>query len=105
MTNHHYDNSERLEGVSEQDWREALDELTAYLTWRLRGKTAKGAHSEKVLGMPAFDYYQEVISWFPAKSHIRPSAVLSPSGALESKGETYIIRDGYSLLLLVNNCR
>lgn len=32
MTNHHYDNSERLEGVSEQDWREALDELTAYLT-------------------------------------------------------------------------
>ncbi len=59
MTNHHYDNSERLEGVSEQDWREALDELTAYLTWRLRGKTAKGAHSEKVLGMPAFDYYQE----------------------------------------------
>lgn len=27
MTNHHYDNSERLEGVSEQDWREALDEL------------------------------------------------------------------------------
>lgn len=59
MTNHHYDNSERLDGVSEQDWREALDELTAYLTWRLRGKTAKGAHSEKVLGMPAFDYYQE----------------------------------------------
>lgn len=59
MTNHHYDNSERLEGVSEQDWREALDELTAYLTWRLRGKTAKGAHSEKVLGMPAFDYFQE----------------------------------------------
>lgn len=55
----HYDNGERLEAVSEQDWREALDELTAYLTWRLRGKTAKGAHSEKVLGMPAFDYYQE----------------------------------------------
>lgn len=27
MTNHHYDNSERLEGVSEQDWREALDEV------------------------------------------------------------------------------
>lgn len=30
MTNHHYDNSERLEGVSEQDWREALDELTEH---------------------------------------------------------------------------
>lgn len=40
MTNHHYDNSERLEGVSEQDWREALDELTAYLTWRLCGKAS-----------------------------------------------------------------
>ena len=55
----HYDNSERLEGVSEQEWREALDELTAYLTWRLRGKTRRGAHSEKVLGMSALDYYQE----------------------------------------------
>lgn len=32
MTNHHYDNSERLKGVSKQDWREALDELTAHLT-------------------------------------------------------------------------
>ena len=57
--NHKYNNSERLETVSDKQWREALDELTAYLTWRLRGKTAKGAHSEKVLGMPAFDYYQE----------------------------------------------
>ncbi len=55
----HYDNSERLDGVSEKDWREALDQLTAYLRWRLKGKTQRGAHSEKVLGMPAFDYYQE----------------------------------------------
>ena len=47
MTNHHYDNSERLEGVSEQDWREALDELTAYLTLRLRGKTDKGLMWDK----------------------------------------------------------
>ena len=54
-----YDNSERLEGVSERQWREALDELTAYLRWRLRGKTQSGAHSEGVLGMPALDYYQE----------------------------------------------
>ena len=59
MTNHHYDNSERLEGVSEQDWCEALDELTAYLTWRLKGKTQRGAHSERESGMPALDYYQE----------------------------------------------
>ena len=55
----HYDNSDRLDTVTEKDWRDALDQLTAYLTWRLRGKTARGAHSEKALGMPAFDYYQE----------------------------------------------
>ena len=54
-----YDNSVRLGSVTERDWRLALDELAAYLTWRLRGKTARGAHSERALGMPAFDYYQE----------------------------------------------
>lgn len=59
MTKHHYDNSDRLSRVTEKDWREALDQLTAYLTWRLRGKTARGAHSEHALGMNAFDYYQE----------------------------------------------
>lgn len=55
----HYDNSDRLEAVTDKEWCEALDELTTYLTWRLRCKTLKGAHSERVLGMPAFDYYQE----------------------------------------------
>lgn len=55
----HYDNSDRLDAVTEKEWCEALDELTAYLTWRLMGKTLRGAHSERVLGMPAFDYYQE----------------------------------------------
>lgn len=54
-----YDNSERLEGVSDKQWREALDEVTAYLRWRLAGKTQRGAHSERELGMPALDYYQE----------------------------------------------
>lgn len=54
-----YDNSERLEGVSDKQWREALDEVTAYLRWRLAGKTQRGAHSEQALGMPALDYYQE----------------------------------------------
>lgn len=57
--NHKYDNSERLETVSDKQWREALDELTAYLRWRLKGKTQRGAHSERELGMPALDYYQE----------------------------------------------
>ena len=28
--NHKYDNSERLEAVSDKQWRDALDELTAY---------------------------------------------------------------------------
>ena len=54
-----YDNSERLSTVSDQDWCEALDELTAYLKWRLKGRTKWGAHSEKVLETPALDYYQE----------------------------------------------
>ena len=34
-----YDNSERLSAVSDQDWCEALDELTTYLKWRLKGRT------------------------------------------------------------------
>lgn len=42
MMNHKYDNSKRLETVSDKEWRDALDELTAYLTWRLRGKTKIG---------------------------------------------------------------
>ena len=54
-----YDNSERLSTVSDQDWRETLDELTAYLKWRLKGRTKWGAHSEKVLETPALDYYTE----------------------------------------------
>ena len=52
-------NAKRLSGVSEKQWREALDEVTAYLRWRLAGKTKRGAHSEQELGMPALDYYQE----------------------------------------------
>ena len=56
-----YDNSGRLEAGGEKDWREALDELTAYLRWRLRGKTRWGAHSERVLGIPALDYYTEEV--------------------------------------------
>lgn len=55
----HYDNSDRLEGVTDKEWREALDQVTAYLRWRLKGKTKRGAHSERELGMTALDYYQE----------------------------------------------
>ena len=45
-----YDNSGRLDTFTDKDWREALDKLTAYLRWRLKGRTKWGAHSEKVLG-------------------------------------------------------
>lgn len=53
----HYDNSDKLDAVTEKRWREALDELTAYLRWRLKGRNKRGAHSERELGMPALDYY------------------------------------------------
>lgn len=54
-----YDNSDRLSTVSDKDWCEALDELSTYLRWRLKGKTRWGAHSEKELETPALDYYTE----------------------------------------------
>lgn len=54
-----YDNSDRLKIVGDKDWCEALDELTTYLRWPLRGKTQWGAHSESVLETPALDYCTE----------------------------------------------
>lgn len=57
--NHKDYNAVRLDRVTDKQWREALDELTVYLNWRLAGKTKRGAHSEKELGMPALDYYTE----------------------------------------------
>ena len=48
---------EKLDRVTDAEWREALSALTAWIAWRLRGKTAYGAHSEKELGMSAADYY------------------------------------------------
>ncbi|MBQ9293937.1 MAG: hypothetical protein IJ219_03305 [Bacteroidaceae bacterium] len=48
---------EKLDRVTEAEWREALSALTAWIAWRLRGKTSYGAHSEEELGMPAADYY------------------------------------------------
>ena len=58
MNNKDY-NAVRLDRVTDKQWREALDELTVYLNWRLAGKTKRGTHSEKELGMPALDYYTE----------------------------------------------
>lgn len=48
--NHEDYNAVRLDRVTDKEWREALDELTVYLNWRLAGKTKRGAHSEKGTG-------------------------------------------------------
>lgn len=37
-----YDNSDRLEGGTDKQWRETLDVLTAYLRWRMKGRTRRG---------------------------------------------------------------
>ena len=47
-----YDNSERLEAVSDKQRRDALDELTAYIRWRLNGRTQRGAHSDENWACP-----------------------------------------------------
>lgn len=47
----------RLETVSDEDWSAALERLASYITWKLRGRTKYGAHSEAELGMDAVDYY------------------------------------------------
>ncbi|MBR6465420.1 MAG: hypothetical protein IKS82_03190 [Bacteroidales bacterium] len=57
MTKQKFDNRERLSRVKEKQWREALDELTAYITWRLHGRTEYGAHCAAVLGDNALAHY------------------------------------------------
>lgn len=57
MTKMKFDNQEKLLRVKEKEWREALDELTAYITWRLHRRTEFGAHSEAVLGDTALAHY------------------------------------------------
>ena len=48
----------RLEEIaSGPRWQEAVDKLSAYINWRVKGKTQYGAHSEVVLGVPALEYY------------------------------------------------
>ena len=58
--NSKYNNSDRLEAVTDKEWREALDELTAYLIWRLMGRIKCSTHCETVLEPPSLDYYTEV---------------------------------------------
>ncbi len=49
---------ERLQRITEEEWRKALKELAVYITWRVGGRTQYGAHSESELGMTALDFYQ-----------------------------------------------
>ena len=67
---------ERLDRVTDQEWREVRLALARRLAWRLKaviltgehgelvlvgGKTRKGAHSEANLSMPPLDYYVEKV--------------------------------------------
>ena len=48
---------ERIQRITEAEWREALKELSVYIMRRLHGRTKYGAHSQSVLGMDPLDYY------------------------------------------------
>lgn len=50
---------QRLEAVTDPEWEEALKVLNAWITWRLRYRTAYGAHSERELGHAAVDFYMK----------------------------------------------
>ena len=49
---------ERLQCITEDEWRKALIELAIYITWKVGGRCQYGAHSESELGMTALDYYK-----------------------------------------------
>lgn len=48
---------ERLQCISEAEWKKALKSLGVYIIRQIRGRTLYGAHSESVLGMSPVDYY------------------------------------------------
>jgi hypothetical protein len=48
---------ERIQRITEVEWREALKELSVYIMRRLHGRTKYGAHSQSVLGMDPLDFY------------------------------------------------
>ena len=49
----------KLDSVSDEEWSKALSTLSDYITWRLRGRTQYGAHSEIELGQKAVDFYMK----------------------------------------------
>lgn len=49
---------ERLQRITDDEWRKALKELAIYITWKVGGRTQYGAHSDSELGMTALDFYR-----------------------------------------------
>ena len=47
----------KLERVTDAEWEKAMATLSDYITWKLRGRTLYGAHSEKELGQRAVSFY------------------------------------------------
>lgn len=48
---------ERLQRITDPEWKTAIKVLGAYIIRQIYGKTKFGAHSESVLGMPPVEYY------------------------------------------------
>jgi len=48
---------ERLNSITEQEWKEIVNNLTKWVHFKLLFKTSSGAHSEQYLGISAIDYY------------------------------------------------
>jgi hypothetical protein len=48
---------EKLNAISDKEWREIVDKLTIYVYFKLKGRTLFGAHSERNLGVNPVDYY------------------------------------------------
>lgn len=47
----------KLESVTDAEWESAMKTLSDYITWKLRGRTRYGAHSEAELGQRAVSFY------------------------------------------------
>ena len=47
----------KLDRVTDAEWESAMKTLSDYITWKLRGRTRYGAHSEAELGQRAVSFY------------------------------------------------
>jgi len=48
---------QKLNAVSEKEWKEIIDKLTIFVLFKLKRRTIFGAHSEQNLGVNPIDYY------------------------------------------------